>query len=239
MNNHGNYIISLGNLCRWLAQQAEALGVEIYPGFAAAEVLYRRGRPRQGVATGDMGIGKDGQPQGRLHARRRAARASRRSSPKAAAARSTKTLIERFKLRDGVRARRPTASASRSCGRSIRRSISPASSSTRVGWPLDAQTYGGSFLYHLENNQVAVGFVVGLDYAEPASLPLRGVPALQDPSGDPPDSRGRPAHLLWRARAQRGRPPVDPEAGLPRRRADRLRRRLPQRAAGSRAATPR
>ena len=87
MHNHGNYIISLGNLCRWLAQQAEELGVEIYPGFAAAEVLYDETGRVRGVATGDMGIGRDGEPTDRYHAGGRADRAARPCSPKAAAAR--------------------------------------------------------------------------------------------------------------------------------------------------------
>ena len=87
MDNHGNYIISLGNLCRWLGEQAEALGVEIYPGFAAAEVLYHEDGSVKGVATGDMGIGKDGQPDRQLPAGHGAARHARRSSPKAAAVR--------------------------------------------------------------------------------------------------------------------------------------------------------
>src|SRR5207249_8446625 len=100
MSNHGNYIVSLGNLCRWLAQQAEALGVEIYPGFAAAEVLYDQAGRVRGVATGDMGIGKDGKPTERytpgveLIARETLFAEGCRGS-------LTKTLIRRFRLRDG------------------------------------------------------------------------------------------------------------------------------------------
>ena len=86
MSNHGNFIVSLGNVCRWLATKAEALGVEIYPGFAAAEVLYDENGAVAGVATGDMGIGKDGKPQRELHPRHGAARANTRCSPKARAA---------------------------------------------------------------------------------------------------------------------------------------------------------
>ena len=128
MNNHGNYIISLGNFCRWLATQAEELGVEIYPGFAAAEVLYNDDGAVVGVATGDMGVGRDGEPTEQfapgmeLRARYTIFAVGCRGS-------LTKTLFERFKLREGVDPR-PTASASRNCGRSIRPSTSWARSST-------------------------------------------------------------------------------------------------------------
>ena len=91
-----------------------------------------------------------------------------------------------------------------------------------AGWPLDNDTYGGSFLYHLENNQVAVGFVVGLDYTNPYLSPVRGIPALQDAPGDPRVLRRRQAHLVRRARDHRGRPAVAAEAGVPGRRAGRL-----------------
>jgi len=170
MRNHGNYIISLGNLCRWLAGQAEALGVEIYPGFAAAEVLYdEKGRVR-GVATGDMGIGKDGrptpnyQPGMELHGRLTLFAEGCRGS-------LTKTLMARFGLREGadpqtyaigIKELWEVEPAMHSAGRVIH----------TVGWPLDRETYGGSFLYHLENNQVAVGFVIGLDYRNPYLSPF-------------------------------------------------------------------
>ncbi|GIK96226.1 MAG: electron-transferring-flavoprotein dehydrogenase [Alphaproteobacteria bacterium] len=170
MNNHGNYIISLGNLCRWLAGQAEELGVEIYPGFAAAEVLYHADGSVKGVATGDMGIGKDGektanyQPGVELHGRLTLFAEGCRGS-------LTKTLVERFRLRDGV--------DPQTYGIGIKElwEIDPAKHSQgkvvhTVGWPLDSGTYGGSFLYHLENNQVAVGFVIGLDYSNPHLSPF-------------------------------------------------------------------
>ncbi len=165
MRNEGNYIISLGNLCRWLGAQAEELGVEIYPGFAAAEVLYDEDGAVKGVATGDMGIGKDGQPTANyqpgveLHARLTLFAEGCRGS-------LTKTLFERFDLRDGV--------DPQTFGIGIKELWEVDPSRHRqgrvwhsVGWPLDSRTYGGSFLYHLEDNQVAVGFVVGLDYANP------------------------------------------------------------------------
>ena len=169
MTNHGNYIISLGNLCRWLGEQAEGLGVEIYPGFAAAEVLYSDDGAVRGVATGDMGIGKDGQPTDNyqpgveLLAKHTMFAEGCRGS-------LTKTLFERFGLRDGV--------DPQTFGIGIKElwQVEPANHKQglvihTVGWPLDSRTYGGSFLYHLEDNQVAVGFVVGLDYRNPHLSP--------------------------------------------------------------------
>jgi electron-transferring-flavoprotein dehydrogenase len=169
MHNHGNYIISLGNLCRWLGEQAEALAVEIYPGFAAAEVLYSDDGRVSGVATGDMGVGRDGQPTANyqagveLHARYTLFAEGCRGS-------LTKTLFERFRLRDGV--------DPQTYGIGLKElwQIDPANHHAglvvhTVGWPLDARTYGGSFIYHLEDNQVAVGFVIGLDYQNPYLSP--------------------------------------------------------------------
>jgi electron-transferring-flavoprotein dehydrogenase len=165
MHNEGNYVISLGNLCRWLAQQAEGLGVEIYPGFAAAEVLYDGSGRVKGVATGNMGVGKDGQPTPsftpgvELHGRLTFFAEGCRGS-------LTKTLFERFNLRDGV--------DPQTFGIGIKElwEVDPARHRPgkiihTVGWPLTSDVYGGSFLYHIENNQVAVGFVIGLDYSNP------------------------------------------------------------------------
>jgi electron-transferring-flavoprotein dehydrogenase len=170
MNNHGNYIASLGNLCRWLAQQAEALGVEIYPGFAAAEVLYDEAGRVKGVATGNMGVGKDGQPTANftpgveLHGRYTLFAEGCRGS-------LTKTLFERFELRDGV--------DPQTFGIGIKEiwEIDPAKHkkgliSHSVGWPMDKATYGGSFLYHFDENLVSVGFVIGLDYTNPHLSPF-------------------------------------------------------------------
>jgi electron-transferring-flavoprotein dehydrogenase len=170
MHNEGNYIISLGNFCRWLGQQAEALGVEIYPGFAAAEVLLDDNGAVKGVATGDMGIGKDGQPTGNftrgveLHGKQTLFAEGCRGS-------LTKGLFERFKLRENC--------DPQTFGIGIKElwEIDPAKHSQgkithTVGWPMDGNTYGGSFLYHLENNQVAVGFVIGLDYQNPHLNPF-------------------------------------------------------------------
>lgn len=170
MNNHGNYIISLGEVCRWLAEQAEALGAEIYPGFAASEVLYdQQGRVR-GVATGDMGITKDGeqgpnyQPGMELHARITMFAEGCRGS-------LTKGLFDRFDLRKN--------SQPQTYGIGIKElwEIDPAKHSEgsivhTIGWPMKSHTYGGSWLYHFENNLVSVGFVVGLDYKNPHLSPF-------------------------------------------------------------------
>jgi len=170
MHNHGNYIISLGNLCRWLAKEAEALGVEIYPGFAAAEVLYDESGRVVGVATGDMGIGKDGQPTPAYQPGVEL-RGTYTFFAEGCRGSLTKGLFERFRLREGVD---PQTYA---IGVKELWEIEPARHKPgliihTIGWPLDAKTYGGSFLYHLENNQVALGFVVGLDYWNPYLSPF-------------------------------------------------------------------
>ena len=171
MNNHGNYVISLGNLCRWLAQQAETLGAEIYPGFAAAEVLYDEAGAVKGIATGDMGLQADGtpgpnhQPGIELHARYSLFAEGCRGS-------LTGQVSDRFGLRADCQPQ--------SYGIGIKElwEVDPAKHVPgrilhTVGWPLDSATYGGSFLYHQEDNQVAVGFVVGLDYQNPYLSPFR------------------------------------------------------------------
>jgi electron-transferring-flavoprotein dehydrogenase len=168
--NHGNYIVSLANVVRWMAQQAEALGVEIFPGFPAAEVLYNEDGSVKGVATGNMGIGKDGQPTDHfqlgmeLHAKYTIFAEGSRGH-------LGKQLIPRFKLDDG---RDPQ---SYSIGIKEVWEIDPSRHTPGLalhsaGWPLDEMTYGGSFLYHMENNQIAIGFVVGLDYANPYLSPF-------------------------------------------------------------------
>ncbi|MDP6388498.1 MAG: electron transfer flavoprotein-ubiquinone oxidoreductase [Alphaproteobacteria bacterium] len=169
MHNKGNYIISLGNLCRWLGERAEALGVEIYPGFAACEVLYDEGGAVRGVATGDMGITAEGeqgpnyQPGIELHARYTFFSEGCRGS-------LGKQLMARFDLRQGIE--------DQTYGLGLKElwEIGPEKHRPGMvihtaGWPLDAETYGGSFLYHLEDNQVSIGFVVGLDYKNPYLSP--------------------------------------------------------------------
>jgi electron-transferring-flavoprotein dehydrogenase len=168
--NHGNYVVSLGNVVRWLGQQAEALGVEIYPGFAAAEILFNEDGSVRGVATGNMGVGRDGEPTDafqpgmELHAKYT-------FFAEGARGHLGKQLMTRFKLDDG---RDP-----QSYGIGLKElwEIEPSRFSAGLvmhtaGWPLSSDTYGGSFLYHFEDNKVAVGFVVGLNYSNPWLSPF-------------------------------------------------------------------
>ena len=170
MNNHGNYIISLGNLCRWLAEQAETLGVEIYPGFAASEVLFNEDGSVKGVATGDMGRGRDGTetenftPGIELHAKQTIFSEGSRGS-------LTKVLFDQFNLRSdadpqtyaiGIKELWEVEPHKHQKGLTLH----------SVGWPIDGSTYGGSFVYHLEGNQVSVGYVIGLDYKNPHLSPF-------------------------------------------------------------------
>ncbi len=170
MSNHGNYAVSLGNVCRWLGQQAEALGVEVFAGFAAAEVLYNEEGRVLGVATGDMGIGRDGEktdnyePGIELRAKYTLIGEGVRGS-------LAKQLIAKFKL--------DAESDPAKYGIGIKElwEIDPAKHKPglvvhTMGWPLDTSTGGGSFMYHLENNQVAVGFVVHLNYTNPYLSPF-------------------------------------------------------------------
>jgi electron-transferring-flavoprotein dehydrogenase len=170
MHNHGNYIVSLGNLCRWLKDQAAELGVEIFEGFAGAEVLYDDDGRVAGVATGDMGVNRDGEhkdgftPGYELRARYTLFAEGCRGS-------LTKGLFERHNMRAdcdhqtyaiGIKELWEIDPEKHNQGRVIH----------TIGWPVDAKTYGGSFLYHLEDNQVAVGYVVGLDYPNPHLSPF-------------------------------------------------------------------
>lgn len=167
--NHGNYVISLANVVRWLGQQAEALGVEIFPGFPAAEILYNDDGSVKGVATGNMGVSHDGTPSAafqlgmELHAKYTLFAEGARGH-------LGKQLMQKFNLN--------ADSDPQTYGIGIKElwEIDPAKHQPGLvvhtaGWPLDSDTYGGSFLYHLENNQVAVGLVVGLSYANPYLSP--------------------------------------------------------------------
>jgi len=169
-HNRGNYIVSLGNLCRWLGEQAEALGAEIYPGFAAAEVLYDSDGRVCGVATGDMGVAKDGthkdsyQPGMELRAKYTLFAEGCRGS-------LSKTLMERFALGEGV--------DPQTYGIGLKElwELDPARHHQGLvvhtaGWPMGLETWGGSFIYHLEDNQAAVGYVVALDYENPHLSPF-------------------------------------------------------------------
>ncbi len=167
--NHGNYVVSLGNVCRWLGKQAEAAGVEIFPGFAAAEVLYE-GKPVKGVATGDLGINRKGektgayQPGMELHGKYTFFAEGCRGH-------LGRQLEEKFALRDGADPQVYGIGLKELWEVKPERH-QPGLVMHTAGWPLDAATYGGSFLYHMENRQVAVGFVVGLGYSNPYLSPF-------------------------------------------------------------------
>lgn len=161
-NNQGNYIISLGVFCRWLAQQAEELGVEIYPGFAATEILYHADGSVRGIATGDMGVQRDGTP-GDQYQQGMALLAQQTIFAEGCRGSLTKVLMQQFDLR------RDCQHQTYGIGIKELWEIAPEKSKPgtvihTIGWPLDQKTYGGSFLYHLNDNKVAVGFVIGLDY---------------------------------------------------------------------------
>ena len=229
MSNHHCYIGSLGDVCRWLAPKAEALGVEIYPGFAAVEVLYDDNGAVRGIATGDMGVARDGSHKDNYTPRHGAARqihADRRRRARLA----RKQLIARFRSMreprrevrhrlEGIVGDRPRDT--RGLMHSIR------------GWPLDNQTGGGSFLYHYGDNKVAVGFVVHLDYDNPYLSPFEEFQRFKThPSIRPILEGGK--RLAYGARAIT-------EGGfsrcrncVSRRRADRLRGRFRQPAAHQR-----
>jgi electron-transferring-flavoprotein dehydrogenase len=168
--NHGNYIVRLGNVVKWLGEQAEALGVEIFPGFAAAEVLYNEDGSVKGVATGNMGIGKDGEPTGdfqlgmELHAKYTIFAEGARGH-------LGKQIIAKYQLDAGK--------DPQSYGIGIKElwEIDPARHKPgfvmhTAGWPMDSKTYGGAFLYHLDDNKVTLGFITGLDYANPYLSPF-------------------------------------------------------------------
>jgi electron-transferring-flavoprotein dehydrogenase len=170
MHNHGNYIVSLGNVCRWLAEQAEALGAEIYPGFAAAELLSDDKGRITGVATGDVGIAKDGSEKAGFE-RGMELRAKYTFFAEGCRGSLSKQLFERFHLREdcdpqtygiGIKELWDLDPAKHQQGTVIH----------TAGWPMDRDTWGGSFIYHLENNQAAVGYVVGLDYRNPHLSPF-------------------------------------------------------------------
>ena len=168
MHNDGNYIVSMGRVVKWLGEQAEELGAEVYPGFAAAEVLFHEDGSVKGIATGDMGLDRDGKPKDNhepgmeLHARYTLFAEGCRGS-------LSKQLEARYNLR----------SDPQTYGIGIKEvwEIDPARHQPglvlhSIGWPMDRRTYGGSFLYHLEDNQVAVGFIVALDYENPYLSPF-------------------------------------------------------------------
>jgi len=170
-HNHGNYAGSLGNLCRWLGDQAAELGVEVYPGFAAAEVLYHEDGSVKGVATGDMGVSRDGEQKGgfapgmELHAKYTFFAEGCRGS-------LGRQLMDRFKLREDCQPQKY------GIGLKELWQIDPAKHKQGLvvhtaGWPMQPDTYGGSWMYHTEDNTVSIGYVVGLDYKNPYLNPFK------------------------------------------------------------------
>jgi electron-transferring-flavoprotein dehydrogenase len=170
MSNHGKYIVSLGNVCRWLATKAEGLGVEIYPGFAAAEVLYGENGEVVGVATGDMGIGKKGEHKDSF-TRGMELRAKYTLFAEGARGSLSKQIIARFEL---AKDRDPQkfGIGLKELWKVAPEKHKPGLVQHSAGWPLDDSTGGGSFLYHLEDGQVIVGFVVHLNYKNPYVAPF-------------------------------------------------------------------
>ena len=169
MNNHGNFIVSLGAMCAWLAPQAEALGVEIYPGFAAAETLHGDDGKVIGVRIGDMGVAKDGSHKPGftagidIHAKVTVLAEGARGH-------LTKRLVKQFAL-DADSDPQAYSIGIKELWQVPEGRVSPGKIVHTLGWPADNQTYGGSFLYHLDNNQVALGYVSGLDYKDPEYKP--------------------------------------------------------------------
>jgi len=181
--NHGNYIISLGNLCRWLGKQAEGLGVEIFPGFAAAEILFERDAVK-GVATGDLGLDKN---KNKTSAYQQGMELHGKYTFFAEGCRGQlgRELEKKYRLREGADPQQY------GIGLKELWDVKPEKHKAGLvvhtaGWPLDAGTYGGSFLYHMENNQIAVGYVVGLGYQNPYLSPyeefqrFKTHPAIRD-----------------------------------------------------------
>lgn len=169
-NNHGNYIISLGQLTPWLAQKAEALGVEIFPGFAASAAVFDESGAVKGVRIGDMGLDRDGSPGPNftpgveIHAPLTVLAEGCRGSV-------SKTLIARYELEKG-HCPQTFALGYKELWQLPAGRVQPGRIEHALGWPADAHTYAGSFLYHLDNDRVYVGYIVGLDYQDPRLQPF-------------------------------------------------------------------
>ena len=169
MRNHGNYVVSLGNVVRWMGAQAEAMGIEIYPGFAAAELLIEQNRV-VGVATGDMGIGRDGKPTAQYQPGMEL-RATQTIFAEGCRGSLSKMLMEQFSLREGI-GPQTYALGIKELWEIPAANHKPGLIEHSIGWPLDSGTYGGSWLYHFGDNLVSIGFVVGLDYDNPYLSPF-------------------------------------------------------------------
>ncbi len=213
MHNRGNYIASLGNLCRWLARQAEALGCEIYSGFAGAEVLFDENGRISGVATGVTGVDKTGheterfQPGAELRAKQTLFAEGCRGS-------LTKLLTARFKLDQGHQPQ-TYAIGVKELWEVPAEQHHPGRVIHTVGWPLDVKTYGGAFIYHFEDRQVALGFAVGLDYENPFLNPFEELQRLKThPAIRPIFTGGRRISYGARAMNEGGFQSI-PEVDLP------------------------
>ena len=229
MNNHGNYIVSLGNVCRWLGAKAEELGVEVYPGFAAAELLYNDEGAVIGVATGDMGVGRDGKP-GPNYERGMELLGKYVLIGEGVRGSLAKQLISKFELDKDKEPQK--------FGIGIKElwEVDPANHQQGLvqhsfGWPLDGNTGGGSFLYHLEDNLVAVGFVLHLNYKNPYLSPFEEFQRFKTHPAIAPTFKGGKRDRLRCPCHHRGRLPVGAQTDLPGWRADRLFGRICQRAA--------
>ena len=230
MNNHGNYVGSLGAVCKWLGEQAEA---------ARRRGVSRASRPPKcsttttgavvGVATGDMGIGKDGKPSDRF-TRGMELRGKYTIIAEGVRGSLAKQLIAKFTLDEHCEPQK-FGIGLKELWEVKPENHKPGLVQHSFGWPLDAKTGGGSFLYHYGQNLVSVGFVVHLNYANPYLSPYEEFQRYKTHDLVAQDARRRQAHRLWRARDHRGRLAVDPETGFPRRRAGGLLGRLRQRAA--------
>jgi electron-transferring-flavoprotein dehydrogenase len=170
LHNDGNYVISLGAVVKWLGEQAEALGVEIFPGFAAAEVLYTEGGAVRGVATGNLGVGKDGEPHDGFQLGMELT-AKYTVFAEGARGHLGKQLIARFGL-DAGRDPQSYAIGVKELWEVPAELAKPGLVVHTAGWPVDEHTYGGGFLYHMEGNKVTLGFVTGLDYQNPWISPF-------------------------------------------------------------------
>ena len=226
MNNHGNYIISLGQLCRWLAQQAEALGVEIYPGFAVVEAEFGPKGEVTGVIIGDMGVARDGHHKPN-YAPGMALRGKYTLIAEGARGSLAKTLIARYGLAEG-RAPQTFGLGLKELWELPKAKHRPGLVMHTMGWPLDNHTGGGSFVYHYGDNLAAVGFVVHLDYHNPYLWPFGEFQRFKThPMIRPMLEGGR--RIAYGARAiTEGGVQAVPKLAFPGRRADRLLRGLRQ-----------
>lgn len=244
MNNKGNYIVSLSRVTAWLAEQAEALGVEVYPGFAGAKVLYTEdGKGVKGVCTGDVGLDKNGQPKDsyepgmEFHSKVTLIAEGAHGS-------LSKQIQNKFNLRDGA--------DPQTYGLGIKEVwkvkdevYEPGKVVHTLGWPMDYKTYGGSWLYHMEDNMVSIGLVIGLDYQNPYMSPYKEFQVGKSSHCLCGSARSPPAHeappLLcqdprrWRMPSVRSKgaerrwSTIHPKIAFPRRSTHRLFSWIPQR----------